>query len=243
MRGSPLKFNRMCGSHGLIIAAANELASRLCSFLIEFKHMAKKKSDQPEAPPEEQELVRRVDAMMSVEKPLEKALPEPPAPDKEPAIEPPTAPQLPPKLLKTIGASKSAKAKKAPKASSAPEAIVPSAADTVDSDDPPPERILKLHVSEDTASAEPADTADEPTAADPIPLQDPLEDTETDKAVDDIVANEADLQLAVDDATARRRTAEAEAQNQRGLLATIFTSFWTWLFILGVAGVAWAWFH
>jgi hypothetical protein len=61
--------------------------------------------------------------------------------------------------------------------------------------------------------------------------------------VDDIVVHEGDTQLAVDDAIAKRRSAELERQNRRGLLATIFTSYWTWIFIIGIAGVTYAWFH
>ncbi|HEY5442104.1 MAG TPA: hypothetical protein VIJ68_01045 [Candidatus Saccharimonadales bacterium] len=185
--------------------------------------MAKKKSDQTEKSAEEQELERRVDAMMSVETSREPAAEEPSdvAPTEAPTDDLATAPQLPTQLLKTIGAKKTKKTAK-------PE--------PADPDDPPPERVLKLHIDKDAP-------LDETLPEEPTTDDDPLQDTETDKAVDDITAQEADLQLAVDDARARRRNEETKDDNRRGFFATIFTSPWTWLIIIGIAGVAWAWFH
>jgi len=197
--------------------------------------MAKKKPNQSKEPAAPTELEQRVDAMMSVEQPAANAA-EPAAPTVGADL--PTAPQLPAKLLKTISASKTTKPKST-KAAAPAAAIEPSVPD-----DPPPERILKLHIDE-TAELPAAGPTDEEQAAPApdLPTGDPLADDQTDEAVDDITAHEADLQLAVDDARARRRNAELEGQNREGVLHAFFTSPWTWLFIIGIAGVTWAWFH
>ncbi len=71
---------------------------------------------------------------------------------------------------------------------------------------------------------------------------DPLQDSDTDKAVDSIVADEADMQLAVADAVDRQKNA-VPASKGPGLFHRFFTSPWTWLFIIGVAGVTYAWYH
>jgi hypothetical protein len=204
--------------------------------------MAKKKSDKDSVSEEQRELERRVDAMMSVERPSSEAPPDskpddgqtvPPAADPEP-----TAPKLPAKLLKTITVDNADK----PKAKPAKTEPTP---DPPDPDDPPPERIIKLHVKKsndmEALPEIPAVASDDPPPL--APATDPLADTETDKAVDDIVASEADLQLAVDDAKARRHAAEADTEDRPGFLASFFKSPWTWLFIIGAAWVAYAWFH
>jgi hypothetical protein len=138
------------------------------------------------------------------------------------APSPETAPQLPAQLLKIIS-TKTAKAK-TPKP------------------DPPSDVTI---VIDDTAEPKDiAETKDEPVQ-EPKPAVadgDPLEDNATDKAVDDIMAKEADMQLAVDDAVVRQKAAEAQG-NGPGILYSFFTSPWTWLFIIGSAGVAYAWFH
>jgi hypothetical protein len=231
--------------------------------------MSKKKPEQVEESAEQQALEQRIDVMMSVELPDKKAPAEPAAPAQKSKAEQPvpvvaeeqlTAPTLPPQLLKTIGTSQVAKTKKAAKAPAAkpatyaepePPALSEDGATVPHPDDPPPERILKLHIDRDSqlSELEPPDSNDETEPAtsedraEALPAGDPLQDSETDKAVDDIVASEADLQLAVDDARVRRRTAETDLENQRGLLAIIFTSPWTWLIIIGTAAVVYAWYH
>lgn len=205
--------------------------------------MAKKKSDPTEASDERGEIERRVDAMMSVERPADKPAPKSKKPaekasdDKsdEPMTNEPTAPQLPARLLKSIGGKSTIK-------------IIPSEpesnADTAD-DDPPADDTDE---SDNNALPVESEANEQPSpepakaAASPLP-GDPLEDTATDEAVDDIMVHEADLQLAVDDVRTRRLTAEAELQHQRSSLRAIFTSFWTWLIIIGIAGVVWAWYH
>jgi hypothetical protein len=88
--------------------------------------------------------------------------------------------------------------------------------------------------------------AEEPSAPEPPPetlaADDPFDDNATDKAVDSIVAEEADAQLAIDDAIARQKAAAA-APDGPGLIRRFFTSPWTWLLIIGAAGVTYAWYH
>ena len=210
--------------------------------------MAKKKSDQTEASAEQQALEHRVDAMMSVEAPAAKpaAASGPPAspdskpdPGDPPAAEPsPTAPLLPTKLLKAIGADKKVKAKTSEERPADIAVRIGDPADkpkskakpALEAAAPPPE------LSQPTPESDPA----EPPAA---PADSILEDSATDKAVDDIVAHEADTQLAVDDAVARQRTAEAEGRNQPGLLVAFFTSPWTWLIIIGTLSVLYLWYR
>ena len=194
--------------------------------------MAKKKSDHTEASDERGELERRVDAMMSVEKPADKPAPKSKKPAEKASDDEPTAPQLPARLLKTIGGKSTIK-------------IIPAEPEDAADDDLPADDTDKSYNNDPpTEPAADEQPSPEPAKAPTPPLPgDPLEDAETDEAVDDIVVQEADLQLAVDDVRTRRYAAEAELQNRRGLLATIFTSFWTWLIIIGIAGVVWAWFH
>lgn len=177
--------------------------------------MSNKKSEATDKSAELQELESRVDAMMSTE--LAKA--------KLPKSAPAPAAKKTSSLRVISNYDDSRK--------TAPE-LSPKLLKNIKTDpSPPPE-----------PSAQPEPPA-EPTAApaSPKPAKNILEDSETDKAVEDIVVHEGDTQLAVDDAIAKRRTAEAELQNQRGVLSAIFTSYWTWLFIIGIAGVTYAWFH
>jgi hypothetical protein len=131
-----------------------------------------------------------------------------------------TAPQLPTQLLKTIGKQNAKSSLKIIKDTSAePEPAGPS-----DTSEPEPE-------------SEP-----EPALV-PKPLvEDPLADDDTDQAVRAIVAEEADMQLAVIDAVARQKTA-AVSERGPGLLHGFFASPWTWLFIIGIAAVTYAWYH
>jgi hypothetical protein len=202
--------------------------------------MAKKKSVRTEESNEQRKLERQVDAMMSVEAPKDSKTPSQPAVPAEDAAgddktgsatsgNQQTAPPLPPRLLKTI---------KDDTQTAEPDSA---AADESSGPDDTPSDDNKADNEPDTKVTQPEETPE--ADAQDTQLPDALEDNETDKAVDDIVASEANTQLAVDDARARRRTAEIEAENRRGLLAVIFTSPWTWLIIIGIAGVAYAWYH
>jgi hypothetical protein len=126
-----------------------------------------------------------------------------------------TAPQLPAQLLKTIGQKGAKSSLKIIK-------------------DTPAEPAAKL--------SESAPSTDEPAPA-PKPLSDdPLSDDDTDQAVRAIVAEEADMQLAVVDAVARQKAA-AVPEHTPGILHRFFINPWTWLFIIGIAGVTYAWYH
>jgi len=186
-----------------------------------------KKSKPTAAELARQELEQKVDAMMSVEQPAagpaKKTKPAKTAPPSVQAVSLPvaesvTAPELPSQLLKTIG--------KKP-AKSSIKIIKEAPADQ----------------SPDSAEPEPADPPDEPVAdSQPLATDDPLDDAATDQAVDSIVSEEADMQLAVADAVDRQRNASNQPKRP-GLLRRFFTSFWTWLFIIGIAGVVYAWYH
>lgn len=196
--------------------------------------MARKKT----VPPEEtaqKALERKVDVRMSVE-----PLPDQPAPEPKPseaAVKSPTkinvtdqatAPQLPTQLLKTIGKTKAPKSSLKIIKSTPPEPVPEPETETETAETPPPPTELP---------------ADEPVPdSKPLATDDPLDDSTTDKAVDSIIAEEANTQLAVNDAVTRQKAAEAEGQGP-GLIHRFFASPWTWLFIIGIAGVTYAWFH
>ncbi len=197
--------------------------------------MAKKKSDEDKRTTEQKALERKVDVMMSVE-------PLPGEPEAEPksteetdksptkitVTDQATAPQLPAQLLKTIGKTKTPKSSLKIIKSTPPE--------------PAPEPEPETTVPETPApSTEPAIDKPVPDSR-PLPADNPLDDSATDKAVDSIIAEEANTQLAVDDAVARQKAAAAGGPGP-GLLHRFFTSPWTWLFIIGIAGVTYAWFH
>jgi hypothetical protein len=180
--------------------------------------MTKKKSDPQDKATEQQVLEQRVDAIMNGK-----------ASDAT-TSSPETAPQLPAQLLKTIS-TKTTKAK-------APKPEPPSDVAIVIDDTAEAENIAEAK-TEPVQEPEPAQKP-EPAMTDNDP--DPLEDNATDKAVEDIVATEADMQLAVDDAVSRQKAAAAQG-NGPGILYSFFTNPWTWLFIIGIVGVTYAWFH
>lgn len=194
--------------------------------------MSKKKSDEPALSAEQQELERKVDAMMSVERTTDSRT-DRPLPtkstlriitDTEPLK---TAPDLPAKLRKA--AAKPAE----PVTAAAPQ--FPPAAESAATADP----VADPDSGE--AAAAPAE-AETPTPA-PIPDQTILDDSQTDEAVEDIVAHEGDTQLAVEDAVARQRTEAAEAGRRPGPVIRFFTSLWLWLFVLMAAAVIYLWYR
>jgi len=132
-----------------------------------------------------------------------------------------SAPQLPPDLLKTIS-------KKGTKSTLKIIKDTPAESPTPPEPKPVPEPAPETE-------SEPAPPA-KPLA------EDPLTDPDTDRAVHAIVAEEADMQLAVADAVARQKAA-AVPERGPGLLYRFFASPWTWLFIIGIAGVTYAWYH
>lgn len=183
--------------------------------------MPDKKSDQPEQSADEKELEHRVDAMMSTELP-ETALPTSAPETKKTdgkkstgtaAKDRKTAPKPPPKLPKSI------KVDEAPK----PEEPDPMPGDS-------PVSLVPEAPSQATMDEVPAalETRAEP-AQDQTREADPLEDSGTDEAVDDIVAHEGDTVLAVNDALAARQEKIAEASQSR---QRHFKHKWFWFLVL-----------
>jgi hypothetical protein len=216
--------------------------------------MRNKKKTEPEKTPEQEELEKRVDAMMDPrqpDNPTAEITPKPAAAKPEPVIQavaspiadgPTTAPQLPKpdkkitindasneplsidkldELAASIVGSKSKKPGKKAKAKAAsPKAQdkPPAAGETEEPDQPEtgaPE--LEEAVSED-------DIAEQSTE---------LEDPQTDKAVDDIVAYEGDVMLAVADSTAAEHNREFEDSEPREH-HVFSTLFWTLVALVAI---------
>jgi len=160
--------------------------------------MPKKKTDEPEQSADEKVLVQRVDAMMSTELEKVSALAAEKLGGKKPAAkstavgDQKTAPKLSAKLLKGVGAGE---VSEEPKAPAEPPIVIALSDETKPGPAPAPE------VSE---------AQDEPAPAPPSPDNDPLEDSGTDEAVDDIVAKESDTMLALGDAVVAREQRTAE---------------------------------
>jgi hypothetical protein len=196
--------------------------------------MPSKKPKQAEEPDANQELVKRIDAMMSTELPSDTS-----SEAKAAVVEPEgqkTAPKLPAKLLKDTESDKPAKSRKSKKSAEPP--IVIKLADegkSLSEPDLKPEDTTNPATKEDDSNAvddkkmppeqtsavepeEPAENAadDEPNGEDENPPSDPLEDSATDKAVDDIVAHEGDTILAVNDALVARKQADAQPGRPSG---------------------------
>lgn len=93
-----------------------------------------------------------------------------------------------------------------------------------------------IEAVEEPEAADP-ETKDEPEPAETEPTeQDPLDDPETDKAIDDIVAEESDEVLAADDL--EKKLEEVSQEEERGRLATWWAgvwgnSKWRWTLICG----------
>jgi hypothetical protein len=180
--------------------------------------MPNKKPTKSEKPDGDPVMVRRADAIVSVDqlettpevkvkppagKPKSKAKASAAKAAKPPATK--TAPKLSPKLLEGLETNYEAESPE-PETPPEPEAETPEAPEAPD-----------LEPIEDPA-------------ADDI---DPLEDDDTDQAVDDIVAHEGDTVLAVNDALVAREEGEAEPAGPR------VKHMWAWfiLFIV-LAGSA-----
>lgn len=194
------------------------------------------KKDEPDETPEQEELVRQVDAMMDPKLPDQhEDVPKPPdAPQKSEQPEPPEKPE--PVKVKT---SRSAPAvKTAPELPSAGKKIevsaVPAAAAKPLSIDKLDQLTKSIASEDDTAEKAPNEHDDDdhgpgvaggqgdddPAKKDPetsgavtgpdLDAQSTdLDDARTDSAVDDIVAHEGDVMLAVADATAAERNRES----------------------------------
>jgi hypothetical protein len=77
-----------------------------------------------------------------------------------------------------------------------------------------------------------ADPPEETTEA-TLPIADNLENPETDKAVDDIMAEESDIVLAVEDIQAEKRSQSTPESSWKD----VFRSKWTWIGILVILGI------
>lgn len=177
--------------------------------------MPKKKPEEPEQSADDKALEHRVDVMMSTELAEVSALAAEKLGDKKPADtsdakeDQKTAPKLPPKLTKVVEAAEAHK----------PPIVITMADETEAETEPEPE---------------PA------PAPEPAPVQtqenDPLEDSGTDEAVDDIVAKEGDTILAVGDAmVAREQRTASPGQTSGGTTR----HKWLWFLVLVVlAGTA-----
>ncbi len=197
--------------------------------------MRDKKKTTPGKTPEQEALEKHVDAMMDPKQPddAEKSAPPlaPATKKSEPAITaiatpaddaPKTAPQLSPKLSKQISVTD---------ASAKPLSI-----DKLD-------ELTKTIAESETPkkskkSAKKTEEKDEPEQAADIAESDAgLDDAETDKAVDDIVAYESDVMLAVADSTAEAHSKEASLPEpkKRGVFSTII---WTLVALVAILIVA-----
>jgi hypothetical protein len=176
--------------------------------------MPKKKPEEPEQSADDKALEHRVDVMMSTELAevsalaAEKLGAKKPAGKSDTAAEQKTVPKLPAKFTKAI---------------EAPEASEPKV---------PAEPPIVITLA-DEAEAEPEP---EPAPA-PEPAQsqtqenDPLEDSSTNEAVDDIVAKEGDTILAVGDAMVAREQKTASLGQTSGGTAK---HKWLWFLVLVV---------
>jgi hypothetical protein len=220
--------------------------------------MRDKKKTEPEKSPEQEALEKRVDAMMDPKKPdipMAEITPKPAATKPKPAIQavtspvpdgPTTAPQLPKpgkkititdtpnkplsidKLDELAASIVDSKSKKHGKLAQ-PKAAAPKTQDK--SQEPEKEEESELPEEPETEPAEIAmeDDITEQSAE--------LEDPQTDKAVDDIVAYEGDVILAVADSTAaehNREFADSEPREHHVFSVLI----WTLVALVAILAIA-----
>ncbi|HWB38657.1 MAG TPA: hypothetical protein VG604_00245 [Candidatus Saccharimonadales bacterium] len=183
--------------------------------------MAKDK-DKASVDPHEEELIKHVDAMMDISKPDPVVATPTPKSDDSPidifkdAATAGTAPKLPSTLLKeieTTPAKTSAKPTKIATAEAEPDESTEAPAKTGD-DEPSPNDPETEQATNDKGEAT-------------VKLDDP----DTDKAVDSIVAKEGDEVLAVEDAKTKRGSVVPKKPSK---LAALFKKKWTWVGIVVV---------
>ena len=200
--------------------------------------MRNKKKSKREKTPEREALEKHVDAMMDPKHPdgPEPAAAETPEVPAIKAVSPPvdaeapkTAPALSPKLRKQIAVD---------------HGDEPLSIDNLDeqikniTEAKPakkPKKAAKPEKSEETEEPEEAPEPEEQANVTDEGLD--LDDAETDKAVDDIVAYEGDVVLAVADSTAAERNREVLASRPKGhpILATFF---WTLIALVAILIIA-----
>jgi hypothetical protein len=190
--------------------------------------MPKKKPDEPEQSADDKALEHRVDVMMSTELAKVSALAAEKLGGKKPAAsseaksevkeDQKTAPKLSAKLLKGVEAGEASEEPKTP----AEPPIVIALADEAKPEEPAPAPEVP------ESQPEPAPTL--------TPENDPLEDSGTDEAVDDIVAKEGDTILAVGDALVAQEQRTATPGQTSGPPSK---HKWLWFLVLVVlAGTA-----
>jgi hypothetical protein len=205
-----------------------------------------KKKDEPAKTPEQEALERHVDAMMDPrlpdpsdgpgETPPKVPEPAPPAVERL-AIRPAksaktakTAPELPTAARKITVSDASAEPLSIDKLDQLAESIV--AKDKDKSDEKPAPKPDKKPKPKPEPEPEPGSEDAGPDAADTAtPEEDDLaepdiDDARTDEAVDDIVAHEGDVVLAVADATAAERNREAERMTDKKSHKGLSAFFW-----------------
>jgi hypothetical protein len=213
--------------------------------------MRDKKKVVSEKTPEQAELEKHVDAMMDPKRPdevQEKPAASSAAKPPEPAITavtipaddaPTTAPQLSSRLRKQITINDaSAKPLSIDKLDELTRSITESdkpkkSKKSADKTKAP----AKPEVTEEPETSEPAETDETAPEADITENSMELNDAQTDKAVDDIVAYEGDVMLAVADSTAEahnRQFAEAEPE-KRHLFSTVM---WTLVALVTILIIA-----
>lgn len=209
-----------------------------------------KKKDELEKTPEQEALERHVDAMMDPKLPDptdDEPIKTPKEP--EPAVAPPaierltirppksaktakTAPELPTTARKITVSDASAKPLSIDKLDQLAESIV--AKDNDKPDEKPgskPKPTEKPKPGPEDDVADDADTPDDKDDAAPNEddIAEPgidIDDERTDEAVDDIVAHEGDVMLAVADATAAERNREAEKMTGKKSHKGLAAFFW-----------------
>ncbi|MEK7059631.1 MAG: hypothetical protein AAB971_02655 [Patescibacteria group bacterium] len=209
--------------------------------------MHNKKSDEPDKSVEEQALEQRVDAMLSTKPvpqasstlstPKPKPKPDPPAaikPTAQPIREQKTAPKLPDELMATEAKdTDTPKTYKLKTPSEPPIVIALADADTntdTNTDVGAKTEDAAKDITKKAASLNKA--AEETTPADNELPDDPLKDGATDKAVDEIVANEGDTLLALADAkAARKQAANNKPSGWKQKFAALFKSKRTWIVV------------
>lgn len=211
-----------------------------------------KKKDEPEKTPEQEALERHVDAMMDpkLPDPTDDGPGETPSKEPEPASPPPaierltirppksakaakTAPELPTAARKITVSDASAKPLSIDKLDQLAESIVAKDKDKPDEkpgSKPKPDEMPKPGAEDDLADdSANAPDKEEDAAQEEDDIAEPgidIDDERTDEAVDDIVAHEGDVMLAVADATAAERNREAEKMTGKKSHKGLAAFFW-----------------
>lgn len=204
------------------------------------------KKEKNEKTPEREALERQVDAMMDPKRP------DPvPAPSAEPGLVPPAEPAAAPAPI----AADMDNTESLPSAKTAPELSprlrkkIPVDHDSEEPDEPalkpasasvsaPPLSIDELDKIagkiEPDKPAEPEDPAPEASEKDGTELSTDLDDSQTEKAVDDIVAREGDVMLALQDAAtgkAKKTNPKSSPHGWKAKLRALLRNKWTWVIV------------